>query len=437
MKKPIIFVLFFGLLLLLALPSMAAESPCTDCAPGQFNGQPACLKGDKLHICVQNFPDNAFGRFISTYIDKNRDGMLSTEECETETMTVFSNVVSLDGIAFFPSLRKLVCNNNTLTSLALQELPELVYLDCSNNNISSLDLSKNSKLEYLNCSSNVLQELDVRNCAMLKEMDCSRNHLITLDLSKNFYLTDFRGSQQSVEASVTAKDGLLYLDICKLVGTENFDRVKRVYLGLHPGALEYDEETGIAVFYGTQGIHFNIKTIFDPAAYSEFHSGTSHRGAFSLSVNVHINCPHNWRDPSCYSKAKCTLCHAIDWNSPLAHTFTDVTCTADSVCTKCGFVNKPALGHSESSWTIETEATWDEPGLKIRNCTHCGIQLESKPVRAIKDTPKGEYILSMQALERSVKITRVFDLLTFAAVILSLLITIITDLLPPRKKHEK
>ena len=57
------------------------------------------------------------------------------------------------------------------------------------------------------------------------------------------------------------------------------------------------------------------------------------------------------------------------------HTFSDATCTADSVCTKCSKYNGPALGHSMGDYYVTVAAKCTTSGTERRDCiriNQCG-----------------------------------------------------------------
>ena len=87
-----------------------------------------------------------------------------------------------------PSLRKLDCSHNQLSSLDVSNNIELDYLNCNHNELSSLNVSDNIALQHLVCGWNDLSSLDVSNNTGLTKLNCAYNELSSLDVSQNTQL---------------------------------------------------------------------------------------------------------------------------------------------------------------------------------------------------------------------------------------------------------
>ena len=119
-----------------------------------------------------NFPDSVFRQYVLDHIDGNggeMDGFLSESEqnavtsislyetdedgswrWDDDTLQYVSLAVSnLTGIAYFPNLES---------------------LDCENCGLISLDISQNTKLSQLSCYGNSISILDITNCASLASL---------------------------------------------------------------------------------------------------------------------------------------------------------------------------------------------------------------------------------------------------------------------------
>ncbi len=134
-----------------------------------------------------NFPDDVFRSYVSTNIDTNHDGYLSEAECTAvaEINVTALGIGSLEGIACFPQLQRLICAINKLTSLDVSQNMGLTYLDCNDNQLTKLTVNGNVALRYLNCSANCLEELDLSGNPALEQLHCSLNSLTELRLSNN------------------------------------------------------------------------------------------------------------------------------------------------------------------------------------------------------------------------------------------------------------
>ena len=101
------------------------------------------------------------------------------------------NVLSpYDGLSIVaPSLKRLDCNSNQLTTLDVSKNVALLELYCRDNQLTSLDFSKNVALDTLNCNRNQLTSLDLSKNVALKYLYCTANQLTSFDVSKNVELT--------------------------------------------------------------------------------------------------------------------------------------------------------------------------------------------------------------------------------------------------------
>ena len=186
-----------------------------------------------IAINVRNFPDAEFSKYVSSKIDKDKDGYLSNEEIAsvkeidiglsycyaTSSLKGLEHFTSLTSLSLFSmnnlkeldvsknlALTRLKCYktkitsldvsrntalteikcyyNKELTSLNLGSNDALVKLDCySNSELTTLDVSGCPNLTNLNCHSNKLTTLDISGCSNLVELDCNSNQLTTLDAS--------------------------------------------------------------------------------------------------------------------------------------------------------------------------------------------------------------------------------------------------------------
>ena len=168
--------------------SLGASQACIGHTRGIVNGCPACMEGEKLHICENNFPDANFrGYLIDELLGSE---LIPVEQVNNQTRIscVLGEISSLKGVEFFGALEELYCNDNQLTSLDVSKNVALEYLNCYFNQLTSLDVSKNVELRYLYCYSNQLTSLDVSKNAELVGLDCTSNQLTSLDVSKNVAL---------------------------------------------------------------------------------------------------------------------------------------------------------------------------------------------------------------------------------------------------------
>ena len=151
------------------------------------------LTADAASVAINetNFPDPNFRAHVKQVFDTNADGYLSEAERNvTEVYITGKNVVSMKGIEYFTSIKRLSCVANRITSLDVSKNTELTGLICSNNELTSLDVSKNTKLEDLWCDRNYLESLDVSKNTALEELWAYENNFTELKLGKNSVLQE-------------------------------------------------------------------------------------------------------------------------------------------------------------------------------------------------------------------------------------------------------
>ena len=149
-----------------------------------------------------------------------------------------------------PSLERVECQNNQLTTLILGENKGLKKLNCAHNQLTQLNLNNMSALEELNCFDNQLTVLDVSSSQNLTKLWLGDNHLTSLNLDNNPNLnlssTDIYSGENVY--TVTLNPDRTF-DLRNLPG--NFD-VKRVTGWEHGKAngniLTVDEGTNV-VYY--------------------------------------------------------------------------------------------------------------------------------------------------------------------------------------------
>lgn len=176
----------------------------------------SCSKKNNLFPVYTEIPDANFRAYLKTItpLAFTSDGKFISNHPSVisynELMSINKkDIVSLSGIEYFISLKKLHCSDNKITNLdlsknlALEEIDcsynelvkldlnknqNLIRLECYRNKLTSLDISFNTKLEWLNCYMNQLNNLDVSKNEALKRIYCSFNKIKRLDVSKNINL---------------------------------------------------------------------------------------------------------------------------------------------------------------------------------------------------------------------------------------------------------
>ena len=175
---------------------------------------------DLVSINEVHFPDKAFRTYISSKIDKDRDGYLDSYETGTiydesidysEDSPYVMNlgelgITDLTGIEFFPNLMYLYAWDNNISSIDLTEFPllreiylggnpiktidtskcpELLELNVYGCNLTKLDVSNNTELTFLSIGENPIKAIDISKCTKLEEINAYQCNLSSLDVSKN------------------------------------------------------------------------------------------------------------------------------------------------------------------------------------------------------------------------------------------------------------
>ncbi len=174
-----------------------------------FIAMSAFLFGEKQNIQAKsvainddNFPDFYFQVFIKNSFDTNKDGKLSDKECaavteinvgrpsEYRSDLEYPAPDTLEGIEFFPNLKKLYCSECYLDYLDVSKNKKLEELNCNDNNLQKLNLKNNTKLKMLRCSYNKLKKININKNKKLQTFYCSDNKIKKLNVDKNKKLED-------------------------------------------------------------------------------------------------------------------------------------------------------------------------------------------------------------------------------------------------------
>lgn len=180
------------------------------CTGAWFLAQNSVVRANDEYVPIteDNFPDEAFRKYVKENYDVDKDGKLSEGEIEgAEQLNLDGlNVSSLDGVEYLTSLwyicashgeiesvdvsqnvklLYLYINMNKLTKIDLSKNTELLSLDLSGNALKSIDLSKNTKLCSVSVGGNQLTSLDLSMLPELSFLNVNENQLTSLDISKN------------------------------------------------------------------------------------------------------------------------------------------------------------------------------------------------------------------------------------------------------------
>ena len=165
-------------------------------------GEKQNIQAKSVAINDDNFPDFYFQVFIKNSFDTNKDGKLSDKECaavteinvgrpsEYRSDLEYPAPDTLEGIEFFPNLKKLYCSECYLDYLDVSKNKKLEELNCNDNNLQKLNLKNNTKLKMLRCSYNKLKKININKNKKLQTFYCSDNKIKKLNVDKNKKLED-------------------------------------------------------------------------------------------------------------------------------------------------------------------------------------------------------------------------------------------------------
>ena len=175
-------------------------------------------------------PDANFRAWLLERFDTDGDGILSRLEGKNITeieKRACVDIASLEGIEYFPNLRRLIIEGtdydnrgllsevdlshntalqdvvfrlNQLTSLNLNGLSSLTHLDVGHNQLTELDLSQHPSLEVLYAYDNRLTHLEAYHCPWLRTLNFSDNQLSAIDVSSLSRLTDFAACRNPISS---------------------------------------------------------------------------------------------------------------------------------------------------------------------------------------------------------------------------------------------
>ncbi len=190
-----------------------------------------------LHAQQTFVPDDNFEQAL---IDLGLDDVLDNFVLSVNIEPVFfleipnRNIADLTGIEDFTNLTELLCNDNEITSLNMNE---------------------NTLLQRLECFNNEIVDLNIRECVFLENLLVDENQLTTLDISQNLLLVSFTCDQNQ----------LTYLDFTNYTNLE-FLSCRNNFLN----GLDVRNGNNINMSYFNSSDNPDLTCIFvDDAAYSE------------------------------------------------------------------------------------------------------------------------------------------------------------------------
>ncbi len=176
-----------------------------------------CLSFHQLYCQEINIPDdNLKLALLANGVDENNDDKFQlTEVLKVRELNLQGyDVIHLDGLNNFTSLKKLNCSDNQIFEINLSGLVNLEEFYCSNNKFKSLEIPFLSELRIVHCDNNNLNELILPPFIGLEELNCASNaslrHLELSTLSQLQRLEIQRNDFEDLD--VSGLSSLVYLN---------------------------------------------------------------------------------------------------------------------------------------------------------------------------------------------------------------------------------
>ncbi|RSX56055.1 leucine Rich repeat family protein [Bifidobacterium dolichotidis] len=147
---------------------------------------------EAIPLDEQHFPDIQLRWYLEFRLQKEENDVITREErysLDEISVPWFwtepYRTTTLQGIEYFPNLKRLTAESGNMTTVDISKNPELESLTIHECNLEFIDISHNPKLEYVDVSRNKLNAIDTSKNAELKVLDVSYNGIATIDMSKN------------------------------------------------------------------------------------------------------------------------------------------------------------------------------------------------------------------------------------------------------------
>jgi len=143
-------------------------------------------------LCTGSMTNNNY----DADVDTNDDGEIQVSEAlaVNKLNLTSQGIADLTGIEAFSNLQRLICNDNQIAALTLNNFFSLVSLYCSDNTMTSLTITNCFNLNQLTCSNNLMTELDLSSTSVSRCYITNNPNLgtinvkngIAMDSSQNF-----------------------------------------------------------------------------------------------------------------------------------------------------------------------------------------------------------------------------------------------------------
>ena len=232
------------------------------------------IKANDNNLKEIKFNENNKVEWLDLKGNNFKKGLDFTKLTSLKHLDLSDQKEKLEGIDVTPlvNLTELKLERHNLKKLDLSKNTNLLSLSLDNNQednmgLTELDLSNNTKLTAIYLKENKLSELKIENLKLFG-LNIHGNRLTTLDLSKIEFNSESSYFDSIQRVKFTTKS-LTKIDMSKLVGADNLDKVK---FDEEDKNLSYDKNTGILTINSENAKKFT------------YYYNTQNTGVFSVMV---------------------------------------------------------------------------------------------------------------------------------------------------------
>ncbi len=132
-----------------------------------------------------NFKDQNFEKAVLNNFDLNKNGLLEQEEANAvnNLFLVQKGIKSAEDVGFFPNVKMIVLDDNTISSVSLDNFAYLELFSCTGCGMSSFKAERLKNLASLYLDNNLLENISLKETPRIDQLTLSLNQLKTIDIT--------------------------------------------------------------------------------------------------------------------------------------------------------------------------------------------------------------------------------------------------------------
>ncbi|PQA89978.1 hypothetical protein B0A69_21395 [Chryseobacterium shigense] len=132
-----------------------------------------------------NFKDQNFEKAVLENFDLNKNGSLEQLEADvvTNLFLVQKGIQSAEDTRFFPNVKMIVLDDNTISHVSIANFPHLELFSCTGCRISAFKGEDLKNLTSLYLDQNLLENISLKDTPKIDQLTLSLNQLKTIDLT--------------------------------------------------------------------------------------------------------------------------------------------------------------------------------------------------------------------------------------------------------------